>query len=134
MDLDDLRIRMAEPWFDPAGFLLGDGCATGALLGFHWTKVHGGQGGHQHDPIGEVYVVGVDPDAHGRGLGGALTIAGLRHLRGRGLDQVMLYVDESNTAAFRLYRASGFAVWATHVSYRRAATVNGRTRPARRSG
>ncbi len=117
--IDDLRIRMAEPWFDPAGFLLAVDARSGELLGFHWTKVHG-QGGHQHDPIGEVYVVGVDPDAHGRGLGGALTIAGLRYLRGRGLDQAMLYVDESNTAAFRLYTGLGFTVWATDVSYRRA--------------
>ncbi|MEV4539930.1 mycothiol synthase [Asanoa sp. NPDC049518] len=117
--IDDLRIRMAEPWFDPAGFLLAVDSDTGALLGFHWTKVHG-QGAHQHDPIGEVYVVGVDPDAQGRKLGGALTIAGLRHLRGAGLDQAMLYVDESNTAAFRLYTGLGFAVWSTDVSYRRS--------------
>ncbi|MEV4618287.1 mycothiol synthase [Asanoa sp. NPDC049573] len=117
--IDDLRIRMAEPWFDPAGFLLAVDSASGALLGFHWTKVHG-KGGHQHDPIGEVYVVGVDPDAHGRGLGGALTIAGLRYLRSAGLDQAMLYVDESNTPAVRLYTGLGFAVWATDVSYRRS--------------
>jgi mycothiol synthase len=117
--IDDLRIRMAEPWFDPAGFLLAVDAETGALLGFHWTKVHGnGGGGHQHDPIGEVYVVGVDPDAHGRGLGSALTVAGLRHLRAAGLDQAMLYVDESNTAAVRLYTGLGFALWSTDVSYR----------------
>ncbi|GAA1896909.1 mycothiol synthase [Asanoa iriomotensis] len=117
--IDDLRIRMAEPWFDPAGFLLAVDADTGAMLGFHWTKVHG-EGGHQHDPIGEVYVVGVDPDAHGRGLGAALTVAGLRHLRGAGLDQAMLYVDESNTPAVRLYTGLGFAVWSTDVSYRRS--------------
>ena len=64
-------------------------------------------------------MVGVDPDAHGRGLGGALTIAGLRYLRAAGLDQAMLYVDESNTPAVRLYTGLGFAVWATDVSYRR---------------
>ncbi|HTF11702.1 MAG TPA: mycothiol synthase [Asanoa sp.] len=117
--IDDLRIRMAEPWFDPAGFLLAVDSGSGALLGFHWTKVHG-KGGHQHDPIGEVYVLGVDPDAHGRGLGGALTLAGLRYLRSAGLDQAMLYVDESNTPAVRLYTGLGFAVWATDVSYRRS--------------
>jgi len=116
--LDDLRIRMAEPWFDPAGFLLAVDDRTGAMLGFHWTKVHGQQD-HQHDPIGEVYVVGVDPDAHGRGLGAALTVAGLRHLRAAGLDQAMLYVDESNVAAVRLYTRLGFARWSTDVSYRR---------------
>ncbi|MGN9910847.1 mycothiol synthase [Phytohabitans sp. LJ34] len=115
--LRDLRLRMAEPWFDADGFLLAV-AGDGRLLGFHWTKVHGARG-HQHEPIGEVYVLGVDPDAHGTGLGSALTVAGLRYLRGRGLDQAMLYVDESNVRAVALYTRSGFARWSTDVSYRR---------------
>lgn len=109
----DLRLRMEEPWFDPAGFLLAVERATGRLLGFHWTKVHDGT-----PPIGEVYVLGVDPDAHGQGLGAALAVAGLRYLRERGLDRVMLYVEESNVAALTLYRRLGFAHWAAHVLYR----------------
>jgi mycothiol synthase len=117
--LRDLRIRMSEPWFDPAGFLLAVSTSAGALLGFHWTKVHGSSGhDHQHDPIGEVYVVGVDPSFAGHGLGRALTVAGLRHLRSLGLDQAMLYVDESNTRAVALYEGLGFARWSTDVSYK----------------
>ncbi|HEX6500366.1 MAG TPA: mycothiol synthase [Micromonosporaceae bacterium] len=126
----DLRVRMAEPWFDPAGFLLAEREADGALLGFHWTKVHGeghqhpdamppGVPRHQHEPIGEVYVLGVDPAGAGLGLGKALALAGLRYLRGRGLDQVMLYVDESNRRAIALYRSVGFARWSTDVNFRR---------------
>ncbi|HLT09579.1 MAG TPA: mycothiol synthase [Micromonosporaceae bacterium] len=131
----DFKTRMAEDWFDPDGFLLAERIADGALLGFHWTKVHGSlrrpgapedaqaHGEHQHDPIGEVYVLGVDPAAHGMGLGTALTLAGLAHLRGSGLSQVMLYVDETNTAALRLYQRLGFARWATDVSFQRSASV-----------
>ncbi|GIJ48640.1 mycothiol acetyltransferase [Virgisporangium aliadipatigenens] len=114
--LADLRTRMAEPWFDPAGFLLA--WRDGQLVGFHWTKVHGA-GEHGHDPIGEVYVLGVDPDAHGGGLGKALTLVGLHHLRGRGLERAMLYVDEDNPGAVTLYRKLGFALWSTDVAYRR---------------
>lgn len=121
--LDDLHRRMAEPWFSAAGFLILE--CDGEVIGFHWTKVHGRRsgGGHDHDAIGEVYVVGVDPDHAGRGLGRALTLAGLHHLRGLGLSQAMLYVDASNTAAIRLYEGLGFSRWDTDVLYRHRAVA-----------
>jgi mycothiol synthase len=127
----DLQARLAESWFDPAGFLIAERTAGAAMLGFHWTKVHGGHPaegqvrgpGHDHDPIGEVYVLGVDPAARGLGLGVALTLAGLRYLRGRNLDQVMLYVDETNQSAIRLYQELGFARWSTDVCFRRPAAA-----------
>ena len=116
--VDEVRTREREPWFDADGFLLAE--KDGRLVGFHWTKVHGGDDhpdGHGHEPIGEVYVVGVDPSMQRTGLGRVLTIAGLRYLRGRGLRQAMLYVDESNTGAIHLYESLGFAHWDTDVSY-----------------
>jgi len=114
-DLDQVKLREAEPWFDPQGFLLAVD-ADDRLLGFHWTKVHG-DGAHSHEPIGEVYVLGVDPSARGMHLGAALTLAGLRHLRDGGLRQVMLYVEADNDAAVRVYRDLGFTRWDTDVSY-----------------
>jgi mycothiol synthase len=108
-DRADLERREHEPWFDPAGFFLAE--RAGRLAGFHWTKVH-------PDRTGEVYVVGVDPAERGSGLGRALTLTGLHYLRERGLADVMLYVDESNTPAIRLYGSLGFAHTATDVMYR----------------
>ena len=118
---EEIRIREKEPWFDPDGFLLAEQGSEGRLLGFHWTKVHGASTAahHPHQQIGEVYVVGVDPQAQGQGLGPALTLAGLRYLRGRGLSQVMLYVDESNAAARRTYERLGFTRWDIDIRYRR---------------
>ena len=111
---DDLRRRMAQDWFDPDGLLLAVDTAPDAdrsLLGFHWTKVHG--------QLGEVYVVGVHPDARGRGVGRALTIAGLAHLRDRDLPVAGLYVDGTNARAIELYLSLGFTHWDSDTLFRR---------------
>jgi mycothiol synthase len=112
LGLSDLLAREHEDWFDPAGFLLAvDG--HDQLLGFHWTKVHA-------DGAGEVYVLGVAPASQGTGLGQALLSAGLRHL---GSDRViLLYVDDSNQGAKRLYEKAGFAEYDADVQLRSPAS------------
>jgi mycothiol synthase len=122
----DLQQRMGEPWFDPAGFLLLVDDATGELAGFHWTKVHAtsaagreGGGSGPAAPTGEVYVFGISPAHQGRGLAKPLTLAGLAHLRDRGLPRVILYVDGDNTAALRTYSGLGFTRSALDVQYAR---------------
>lgn len=108
MTESDLRARMAEPWFDPEGFLLATrvdeaGGGDEQLVGFHWTKIH-------EDGTGEVYVIGVDPDHSGGGLGRQLLHAGLQHLRGRGARRVILYVEAAQAYVVELYRSTGFTV------------------------
>jgi mycothiol synthase len=112
LDADGLTARMAESWFDPAGLLVAD---TGAgLRGFHWTKQHSAE-------LGEVYVVAIDPAAQGQGLGRVLTLAGLRHLHGLGVGEVLLYVESDNAPAVHVYQDLGFthAEADTHAQYRR---------------
>lgn len=119
----DVDERRGESWFDPAGLFLaydaGD-LAGERLLGFHWTKIHPGSG------LGEVYVVGVGPDAQGRGLGALLTLAGLHYLADRlGTDgTVLLYVEADNTAAVKTYQRLGFELYSADVAYAGAPTVS----------
>jgi mycothiol synthase len=115
MTVADLRERQAEPWFDAAGFFLawrGD-----RLAGFHWTKVHPARHGHP-EPVGEVYVLGVDPAEQGDGLGKTLTLVGLSHLRDLGLSEVILYVDADNTPAVKVYAKLGFVKRSADVMYK----------------
>jgi mycothiol synthase len=108
----DLAERRGEAWFDAAGLFLATDAASGKLLGFHWTKVHG-------PGLGEVYVVGVDPAAQGRGVGRVLTLVGLQYLAERlGAEAtVMLYVEANNSAAVKTYKALGFDVASRDVAY-----------------
>ena len=116
----DLEERMAQPWFDAAGFILveADG-SPGEVAAFHWTKVDPDQRSAL-DPTqtaGEVYVVGVHPAYQGRGLGRPVTALGLAHLAGLGLPEVVLYVDGDNQAAIRTYTGLGVRSIMVDVMY-----------------
>jgi mycothiol synthase len=113
MDRADMERRMASDWFDADGFFVAE--REGRVVGFHWTKVE--------DDLGEVYVVGIDPDAQGGGLGTALTARGLRHLFERGLPVVDLYVEGDNGPALTVYRRLGFVDHARDTLYVRPAVA-----------
>jgi mycothiol synthase len=102
--LQDLENRMAEHWFDAAGFFLatkGD-----EIVGFVWTKIH--QDFVNQEPVGELYVVGVDPDHAHQGIGRAVSVIAINYLVARGLKEAMLYVDADNEKGLGLYTSLGF--------------------------
>ncbi len=109
----DLAERFTEQWFDPTGLFLAFD-ERGALRGFHWTKVH-------DDRLGEVYVLGVDPAAQGRGLGRTLTAVGLDHLQRRLGSKpgaaVILYAESDNVAAVQTYESLGFRRSSVDTAY-----------------
>lgn len=113
LTVEELAATESEGWFDPAGFFLAVD-ADDTVLGYHWTKVHPGE-----PPVGEVYVVGVDPGAQGGGLGKALTLVGLHHLRKAGLGDIILYVESDNSPAVAVYTRLGFTRWESDVAYQR---------------
>jgi mycothiol synthase len=102
--MQDLTNRIKENWFDSEGFFLARD--RGKMIGFCWTKIH-------HDrvnegPIGEIYVIGVDPSAHSSGLGKALMLTAMHYFQSKEIKESMLYVDADNHAALILYKKLGF--------------------------
>ncbi len=115
LTVNAVRETMTEPWFNAAGFRLLHS-DNGRLMGFCWTKIH-----RATDPeLGEIYVIAVDPDFHGQGLGKPITLAGLEWLAAEGLRVGMLYVESDNHAANATYAAIGFARHHTDRAYRLA--------------
>jgi mycothiol synthase len=120
--IKDLQTRLNESWFDAAGFFIAT--EDGKLIGFTWTKIHGGHSHkhedqieqHDHDPIGEIYITGVATS--GTGLGKVLTQTALAYLKANGLSTAMLYVDSDNQIALNLYKSLGFAESSQDVMYR----------------
>ena len=121
---DDLKVRVNESWFDDKGFFVAED--MGELIGFCWTKIHGahthshsgGDDDHGHEALGEIYVLAVNPDYKGQGVGRDLTITGLNYLKYQGLNNVMLYVGVENKPAFNLYKSLGFNEFGSDVMYR----------------
>jgi mycothiol synthase len=102
-DHTTLAARLAEPWFDPNGFLLA--VRGEEVVGFCWMKLHTGE--VVPISLGEIYAVGVDPRAQGGGVGRPLAIAGLAWAA-KYVDTGMLYVDAANSAAVKMYESLGF--------------------------
>lgn len=122
----DLDARLSAPWFDPHDLLVLR--SPEGIIGFHWTKVHQpgevglpGSAAGSTTPVGEVYVLALDPSVQGRGLARLLLSAGAAHLADRGCRQVMLYVDDTNTVARKLYLREGFRDERLDMLYRRIA-------------
>lgn len=110
-DKETLLSRTAQPWFDPQGFVLHE--IDGQLAAFCWTKVDA-----TLDPtLGEIYVIAVDPDFHGRGLGKSIVVSGLMNMSNRGITTAMLYVDAHNTSAMSMYESLGFRIHRTDRAF-----------------
>ena len=105
----DLEIRTSEEWYQAEGFLVAE--RDGALIAFCWTKIH------SLNPVGEIYIMAVDPRLQGEGIGRKILIAGLHYLRTQ-IHSAMLYVDAENIVAQRLYKELGFTEWGCDVLYK----------------
>jgi mycothiol synthase len=109
LTIDDFKTRISTQWFDATGLIVArDSQET--MVGFIWTKID--------QDIGEIYVVAVDPDYHGLGIGRVLLNEGFIHLGNMGVATVRLWVESDNTSAIVLYQRSGFTAARHDVRYR----------------
>lgn len=98
--------------FDPETFVIA--ARDGEVIGFHQTKITDTD---DEGRLGEVYVVGVDPRIHAKGVGKALTVEGMRRMVAAGAETIELYVESDNAPALGLYERLGFHVAVAHVAY-----------------
>jgi mycothiol synthase len=119
-DLARFRARRGWPWFRAEDLLLAQD-EDGWVAGLHWLK-------RREPTVGEVYNLAIHPRAQGRGLGGVLLAAGLRHLAALGCTDALLWVDLANERGVRLYTSQGFSTRWEDVALGR--TLRGTVRPA----
>ena len=115
---EDFAEIIQESDFDPDSVVLA--IRDDRVIGFHQTKLTDID---DEGRLGEVYVVGVDPSIHAKGVGKALTIEGMRRMVAAGANVIELYVESDNAPALGLYERLGFHVAVAHVSYAPASST-----------
>ncbi len=87
-------------------------CDGDKFIGYCWTEVTAGSGGE-----GQIYMIGTDPEYRGTGAGKRVLLAGLAHLKKKGMRVTTLTVDSENEVACALYESIGFEVRTTTLWY-----------------
>lgn len=86
-------------------------------VAYCWTKIDHGEDKAVGGGKGRIYMLGVDPDYRGKEEGKQVLVAGLSHLKNKGIRIVELTVDSKNKVACALYRSAGFEVWTSSLWY-----------------
>ena len=104
------------------------GCAPGdvvvvyredRVIGYCWTGA-ACEEGVTSKMKGRIFMLGVDPDYRGKGTAKKVLLAGLAHLKNKGLQVIDLTVDSENEAACALYKSAGFRVETSSLWYEKA--------------
>jgi mycothiol synthase len=83
-------------------------CEEDKPIGYCWTRIEHRAGSNTDETIGRIFMIGVDPDYRGREVGKNVLLAGLAHLKNKGIRVAELTVDSKNRSARKLYRSVGF--------------------------
>jgi mycothiol synthase len=118
MNADVYRAFYPEDWRVSQRKAVEDVCAAedthvwvatnaGSMVGFVAVKLH------SEDSMGEIYMVAVDPDFQGRGVGSALIEFALGWMKDAGMSVAMVETggDPGHAAARHTYEKAGFELW-----------------------
>jgi len=92
-------------------------CDGDKVIGYCWTGIPNEGGVATGEGKGRIFMIGADPDYRGRGMGKRALLAGLAHLRSKGLQVAELTVDSENKVACALYQSVGFKVRSSNLWY-----------------
>jgi mycothiol synthase len=97
-------------------------CEGDKAVGYCWTATSVEEEAAGAPNKGRIYMLGVEPEyrAKGKGIGKRALLAGLAHLKSKGIEVVELTVDSENEAACALYESVGFRVSSTSAWYEKA--------------
>lgn len=90
------------------------------LIGYCWTVISHETEATSGERKGRIFMLGVDPDYRGRGIGRVALLAGLSYLKSKGVRVAELTVDSENEVACALYRSVGFKAWTNSLWYEKA--------------
>lgn len=86
------------------------------VVAYNWTFRNVSSG----SKTGWIGMIGVDPGYRGKGFGKVVLRAGMSNLFHKGVEEVLLEVDDQNTSAKDLYFDTGFKVGRQSLWYERA--------------
>ncbi len=104
--VEDIAYRLNTSNHSPDDVLLVS--EGGKITGYCWLSITGNQASTIAGRTGRISMIGVDPAYRGQGYGKKVLLAGLIHLRNKGLAVAELTVDSENQVARSLYESVGF--------------------------
>jgi len=111
--VEDIVYNTNLSGFSPEDIVLA--CEGDKVIGYCWTRIICGAATDRRK--GQIFMLGVDPDYRGRGIGKRVLLAGLSHLKSKGLQIAELSVDDENKEARALYQSVGFELRANSLWY-----------------
>ena len=90
---------------------------NGRPIGYCWTQLLNEDERAVDGMHGEIHMLGVDPDFRRRGIGRNVLLAGLSHLKRKGITIARLTADGEETTALGLYESVGFEIYSRSEWY-----------------